>query len=116
MGRTYLRTLSECRKHGTVFEIRCPACSRVIYSAPDRLSGVKLSSGDTIREHAYVEQIEPLLRCRGGAGTAGCGHKGAYVRVLWPHEVPGIPKGVPIIEWLNGDDRERMRLVRQARG
>ncbi|WP_277753722.1 hypothetical protein [Sphingomonas oligophenolica] len=28
----------------------------------------------------------------------------------------GLPKGVPVMAWLNGDDRERKRLVRIARG
>ena len=114
MGRVYLTTLGDCEKHGVVLEIACPACGRVIYAAPDRLIGMTAGAARFIRA-TELAAIEPYLRCRGGSAQVGCGKKGARMRPLWPHEVPGLPKGVPVMAWLNGDDRERKRLVRMAR-
>ena len=114
MGRVYLSTLGDCEKHGVVLEIACTACGRVVYAAPDRLIGLTAGAAQFIRA-TDLAAVEPFLRCRGGSAQVGCGKKVARMRPLWPHEVPGLPKGVPVIAWLNGDDRERKRLVRIAR-
>lgn len=115
MGRTYLRTLGDCEKHSVVIQITCRACERVIYASPNQLIGIKRGRVEFLRG-TYLEQIEPFMRCIGGSGHAGCGAKGARLAPLWPHEVPGLPRGVPVLQFLTADDRERRRLIRVARG
>jgi hypothetical protein len=105
MSYKSLRTLSDCQKHGAVLQVTC-RCGRLTWKGtmdfthpPDRAK----------RVHGWVE-IEDLakrLRCR------GCGHRAAEIRVV---HTPPVPKGVPVLPFLNADDRERKRMIRIARG
>ena len=115
MGRTYVRTLGDCNQHGLVIEIVCSRCGRAVYRAPADLIGYTTLAGYKIRPHMHVEMLGPVLRCKGGAGSIGCGGKGARIRAVWPHELK-VPAGVPALAFLNADDRERKRLIRIARG
>ena len=91
MGRASVRTLTQCQRHGTVLHITCRACGQVSYAAPDRRINIKLASAGLILGAAVIESIEPLMRCRCGAGRKGRAHKDARVKPLWPHEVLVIP-------------------------
>jgi len=115
VGRTYVQTLGDCRKHGLIIEITCQKCMRQAYLLADDLIGLTSRMGWTIRAHQYLDLLQPVLRCKGGRGSFGCGGKGARVRAVWPHELK-VPAGVPAIAFLNADDRERKRLIRIARG
>ena len=115
MGRTYLRTLGDCEKHGVVLSITCRACQRVAYVAPGFLIGLRSATAGGARE-MRLDRFEHRMLCRGSNGEVGCGHRGARMKPLWPHEIPGVPKGVPVLPWLHADDRERQRMIRHARG
>ena len=115
MGRTYVRTFGECDKHGLVIEITCTRCQRVAYASAYQMIGITTRSGFKILASTLIETIGPLLRCRGGKGAIGCQAKGARIAPLWPHELK-VPAGVPVLPFLNADERERNRLIRIARG
>ncbi len=115
MGRTYISTLADCRRHGPIIEITYHHCGRQAYLHADDLIGLTSRMGWTIREHQYLDLLQTVLRCNGGRGTFGCERKGAKVRAVWPHELK-VPAGVPAVAFLNADDRERKRLIRIARG
>ena len=115
MGRTYVRTLGDCQKHGLIVEITCKHCGRQAYLAPPDLIGLTSRLGWTIRSYQDLDMLMPVMRCKGGRGSFGCGGKGATVRAVWPHELK-VPAGVPAIAFLNANDRERKRLIRKARG
>lgn len=115
MGRTYVRTLGDCEKHGLVLEITCDRCGRQAYLNGHDLIGLTSRLGWQIRREQHIDLLGPVLRCKGGRGTFGCGGKGAKVRAVWPHELK-VPAGVPAVAFLNADDRERRRLIRIARG
>lgn len=53
-----------------------------------------------------ISHLSSVLLCR-------CGRRGARVAVVID---PPVPKGVPVIDFLRADDRERKRLIRIARG
>jgi hypothetical protein len=115
MGRTYIHTLGDCKKHGLVLEITCLRCRRAVYRTPNELIGFQTRCGLVLRGTQYLDLLGPAMRCKGGKGSIGCGAKGARIRAVWPHELK-VPAGVPVIAFLNGDDRERKRLIRIARG
>ncbi len=115
MGRKYLRDIGDCVKFGVVLEVTCPGCGKVCYLGALELIGTTIATG-TIRNWTKLGEIEPKLRCRGRPGAMwGCGYKGAKIRDLWPDE-HRVPAGVPVIAFLNADDRERERMIRKARG
>ncbi|SFP62289.1 hypothetical protein [Sphingomonas rubra] len=116
MGRTYLHTLGNCDDKGAILAIKCGRCGRVVYVAPNALLRRAGRAQGHFLASAYLTAVERVLVCRGGQGTPGCGAKSAGIHAVWDHEIPGVPKGVPPLLWLNADDRERKRLVRQARG
>ena len=115
VGRKYLRDIGDCVKFGVVLEVTCPGCGKVRYLGALDLIGTTIATG-TIRNWTKLGEIEPKLRCRGRPGAMwGCGHKGATIRDLWPDD-QRVPAGVPVLAFLNADDRERERLIRKARG
>jgi hypothetical protein len=115
VGRVYIRTFADCNKHGLVLKITCSRCRRAVYRHAADLVGIKTPAGREIRGHHELEDVAPAMRCRGGKGSIGCGGKGAVIRACWPHELK-VPAGVPLLPFLNADDRERKRLIRVARG
>lgn len=115
MGRVFVHTFGDADKHGLVLEITCSSCGRAVYRHPSDLVGFETRTGRRIRRHHEMNDVAPIMRCRGGKGSIGCGGKGAVIRACWPHELK-IPAGVPLLPFLNGDDRERKRLIRIARG
>lgn len=112
MGRTYLRTLGDCEHHGVVLKITCASCGREAFAAPSEFLAIGKAR---IKRHTRLNDLQATLVCRGSQGVPGCGVRGAELRPLWAHEVPGIPAGVPVLPWLRADDRERKRLIRVAR-
>jgi hypothetical protein len=115
VGRVYLHTLEACSRKGVLLAVKCGACERVVYLPADRIIG-RTVGRRKITGAERLGDIEHLLVCRGGQGTAGCGAKAAGIRAVYDHEIPGIPKGIPPMIFLNADERERKRLVRKARG
>lgn len=69
---------------------------------------------ERIRVSTEIDALGPRMVCRGRKGQFGCGHRGADVRLTTT--LPATPAGIPPIQWLNADDRERKRLVQRARG
>ncbi|MCU6454366.1 hypothetical protein LPN01_09765 [Sphingomonas sp. A2-49] len=115
MGRIYVLTLGDAAKRGLILEIACLRCARVIYRHPTDFLGMKTPAGREIRSHIYIEELGTMFRCRGAAGARGCGAKGARVVPRWKTELK-VPAGVPLLPFLNADDRERKRMIRAARG
>ena len=115
MGRIYIRTFADCAKHGMILEITCPRCMRVVYRRPDDIVGIKTPGGHQVRSHHDIEEVARAMRCRGEFGRKGCGAKGARLAALRSSELK-VPAGVPLLPYLNANERERTRLVRIARG
>jgi hypothetical protein len=115
VGRKYLRCIGDCVRLGVVLEVTCPGCGKIRYLTADQLIGTKLATG-TITPETRLGEIEPKLRCRGRPGAMwGCGLKGGKIRDVWPDD-HRVPAGVPVVPFLNADDRERERMIRKARG
>jgi hypothetical protein len=105
MSYKSLHTLVDCQKHGAVLQVICD-CGRSTWK------GTMDFTYPEDRRYAVYGSVEigdlaKLLRCR------GCGRRGAQIRVVL---APPVPKGVPVLPFLNADDRERKRMIRQARG
>lgn len=105
MSYKSLHTLADCQKHGAVLQILC-ACGRSTWKGT-----MDFTHPEDRRRAVYgwvaIGDLAKRLRCR------GCGRRGAEIRVV---HSPAVPKGVPVIPFLNADDRERKRMIRNARG
>ena len=75
---------------------------------------------DSDRHDPELDQArrESSRSCAVAADPAQCGDvatEGATIRDLWPDD-QRVPAGVPVLAFLNADDRERERMIRKARG
>lgn len=107
MGRTYIRTLDDVDKKGLVLKAVCE-CGHIGWLGARWLYGKKLG-GKKITRWYTPEEAAPVLRCR------VCKRRGPKLMALH-HQETGAPAGVPLLPFLQADDRERKRMIRQARG
>lgn len=107
MGRIYISTLAEVAQRGVVLLVECP-CGRKRWMGPADLIGRKVD-GQMVRSYHNYADIARHLRCK------VCNRRGVSIRALYPSEI-GVPQGVAVLPFLQADDRERKRMVRQARG
>lgn len=115
MGTKRMDTVANAARHGGYLRITCLRCGRCVYMPVSELAMPSMfGRPDRIRVSTEIDTLGPRMRCRGGRGQFGCGHRGADVSLTTT--LPATPAGIPPIQWLNADDRERKRLVQQARG
>jgi len=87
-----------------LLRIRC-GCGREVWKAPTEFT-TPGSERPKVRGHVEINDLAERLLCR-------CGRKGAAIAVVID---PLVPPGVPALDFLRADDRERKRMIRMARG
>jgi hypothetical protein len=99
-----LNTLSDCAKHGAVLLVTCQ-CGRQVWKGARDFThpgeGIK-----AVRGWMPIDRLALMLKCR-------CGRKGMVVQI---EHSPRVPAGIPMLPFLNADDRQRKRMIRIARG
>ena len=121
MGYRPIKTCADAARHGFFLEITCGKCGRIGIFDPASFFGTRWYS-------VGINRLAARMRCDGSpGGPQGCGARGATLRfVSWPPTPPKIeipkpvatpaPRGVDQAAWDRADERERKRLIRQARG
>lgn len=115
-----IRTLLDAANAGLCLQITCGGCGRrAIFRASE--------FRNVCRANTELPNLARRLKCKGLAGhVEGCGHRGAQILPIdWPpiDPAPPLPKpialpapaGVDPEAWAMADERERKRLLRNAR-
>lgn len=106
MARYKMETTTHLHRHGYWLRLRCACGHDVILSVENIL---ELTKGKKVGSR--IDDIAAAARCR------KCKRRGARWTVALPPDERDTPIGVDPGEWANArDDRERKRLIRQARG
>lgn len=105
MGYKSLHTLADCMKNGAVFQITC-GCGRLTWRGPYEFTH-PTDRKTAIHSWIEVRDLKRRLRCK------GCGRRNPDLQIVID---PPVPKGVPVLPFLQADDRERKRMIRAARG
>jgi hypothetical protein len=113
MGRAYVRALSDCRDHGLVLEMVGQRCRRLAYRCAHDLIGRK-AGGEQLYGRTSLDALPAVLRRRGQQRVVRRGAKCAQDRALWSHELPRVPAGVHVTEFLDAGDRERGEPARAS--
>lgn len=116
-----IRTLLDAANARLCLQITCGGCGRrAIFRASEFRT--------VCRSNTELANLARRLRCKGLPGhVTGCGHRGAQILPIdWPpvDPAPALPKpvalpapaGVDAELWARADERERKRLLRNARG
>ncbi len=106
MGRIKVESVSDLARHKFLYQLKCRCGHTVTMTAAqllERLRGKKVRPDlDTIAAHAKCDL---------------CDRRGARWSLTLPPDAGSVPVGVDPIAWVTArDDRERKRLIREARG
>ena len=108
MARYKIETTSQLHRHGYWLRVRCRACGHMADFSNDQL--LELAKGRFVS--GRIDQIVAHMRC------SVCKAKPTDWAPTFPPDDHGpAPLGVNQRAWAAArDDRERKRLIRQARG
>ena len=113
--------LRELARFGGLIKVRCKLCGHEAHFNTGDLSNYFRQM--KVRDDWHT--IAAKFVCQ-GRSRAGCGSRKVHVRLVIeapeppprkpkPVDAPKCPKGIDPVLWSNADDRERKRLVSQAR-
>lgn len=121
MGLIKLNSLDDYARYDADVEVTCRRCGRVALFDARSLVDYFRSRG----LNRSLEVAKLKFRCA-GEGDKGCGSRDVKIRAR-PRPNPTSPEGAPKpravappgvdpVAWARADERERKRLIRQARG
>lgn len=106
MASYKIETINHLHRHGYNMRLRCPCGHDVSLSVEQLLARIKGT-----KVGWKLDDIAANARC------SACKRRGVPWTVALPPDGPLAPLGVDAVAWANArDDRERKRLIRQARG